>query len=454
MSATPKPTSTPSTQWRHAKHGLGLWLTIIVICVASLVCTYLLFVEPPPPRGIVMATGGKTGAYYHFAQRYAEELKKEGVQLEVRETAGSIENLALLKDDNSGVSLAIVQSGVADAKDGERCRALGSLFREPLWVFYRAAKPIGRLSELAGKRLGVGPAGSGTYAVAMRLLAANGLADMQSSEGTHQVVLVKDNVVAAAKALQKGDLDAAFFVAALEADYVKDLLHDDSVRLLSFEQQQAYHRRFRYLSPVTLPAGLVNLNQNLPEHDIALLAPTAMLVARNDFHPALVPLLLTVATRIHGNGDELSNPGEFPSTSFTDLPVSEDARHFYKSGPPVLQRMLPFWPASLAERAKVMLIPLIMLLMPLMRAAPPLVRWRMRRKVYLWYSVLREVDEKLARGLPADQIDTELARLDDVDRQVAHIDVPLSYMQEFYHLRFHLTLLRQKLTDMRTRQPR
>src|SRR5262249_8956318 len=157
--------ATPPTQWRHAKHGLGLWLTIVGFCVVTLVCTYLLFVEPPPPRGIVIATGGKSGAYYHFAQRYAEELKKEGVNLDVRATAGSVEHLALLKDDNSGISLAIVQSGVADAKDGERCRALGSLYREPLWIFYRAPKPIGRLSELAGKRLGVGPPGSGTYAV-------------------------------------------------------------------------------------------------------------------------------------------------------------------------------------------------------------------------------------------------------------------------------------------------
>jgi uncharacterized protein len=263
---------------------------------------------------------------------------------------------------------------------------------------------------------------------------------------------MKDNVAASAEALRKGDLDAAFVVAAPEAEYVKILLHDDGVRLLSFDQQEAYHRKFRYLSSVTLPMGLINLDRNLPAHDVALLAPTAMLVARKDLHPALVPLLLTIATRVHRSGDELSYPGEFPSASFTDFPVSEEARHFYKSGPPVLQRFLPFWPASLVERAKIMVIPLVMLLMPLMRLAPPLVRWRIRRKVYLWYSALRVIDEKLVAGLSGAQIDSELARLDDIERQVTQVDVPLGYMKEFYHLRSHLTMLQENLKNARARQ--
>ena len=181
------------------------------------------------------------------------------------------------------------------------------------------------------------------------------------------------------------------------------------MNLLNFDQHEAYHRRFRFLAPVTVPAGMVNLGQNIPGQDVALLAPTAMLVVRKDFHPALVPLLLTTATRIHGKGDELSDPGEFPSESYCDFPVSEDAKHFYKSGQPVLQRLLPFWVASLVDRAKVMLIPLVMLMMPLLRAAPPLMRWRTRRKIYLWYSDLREIDQRLVAGLSGPELDQELA---------------------------------------------
>jgi hypothetical protein len=378
-------------------------------------------------------------------------LQKEGLSVEVRETAGTVENLRLLGQEDSGVAVAIVQGGVASPEEVQQLYALGSLYREPLWVFYRGDKRLERLSQLAGKRIGVGPMGSGTYAIAMRLLAVNGLIDSKSSQGTGRTVLVQENVAAAAKALQNGELDAAFFVAAFEADYIQGLLNDSRVNLMSFEQHEAYHRRFRFLSSVTVPVGMVNLGQNVPVRDVALLAPTAMLAVRKDFHPALIPLLLTTATRIHGKGDELSDPGEFPSASYCDFPVSEDAKRFYRSGQPVLQRLLPFWLASLADRAKVMLIPLVMLMMPLLRAAPPLMRWRTRRKIYLWYSDLRDIDQRLLAGLSGPELDQELARLQEIEHQVAYVDVPLSYMEEFYHLRLHLGMLQQHLAELRAR---
>jgi uncharacterized protein len=436
---------------RRAKRALTVWVSIFGFCFAALIATYMLFVEPPPPRKIVIATGAQNGAYFRFAQKYADELRKDGLSVLVRETAGSVENLRLLGQVDSGVAVAIVQSGVASPEDVQHFSALGSMYREPLWVFYRGGERLDRLSQLEGKRIGVGPSGSGTYAIAKQLLAVNGLVESKSSKENSRAVLVEENVAAAAKALQKGELDAAFFVAAFEADYIQGLLNDPNLNLLSFDQNEAYHRRFRFLSPVTVPAGLVNLGQNIPAHNVALLAPTAMLVVRKDFHPALVPLLLTTATRIHGKGDELSDPGEFPAELYCDFPVSEDAKRYYKSGQPVLQRLLPFWVASLVDRAKVMLIPLVMLMMPLVRAAPPLMRWRTRRKIYLWYSDLREIDQRLDAGLSGPELDLELARLKGIEHQVAHVDVPLSYMEEFYHLRLHLGMLQQHLTELRTR---
>jgi uncharacterized protein len=434
---------------RHGKRALAVWVWIVGFCLAALIATYVMFVEPPPPRKIVIASGGQKGAYFRFAQKYAQGLQKDGLSVEVRETAGSVENLHLLGQESSGVAVAIVQSGVASPDEAEQFYALGSLYREPLWVFYRGDQRLERLSQLAGKRIGVGPAGSGTYAIAMRLLSVNGLSESKSSNGSAQANFVREDVAAAAAALQKGDLDAAFFVAAIEADYIQSLLNNSGVKLLNFGQHEAYRRQFRFLSPVTVPAGLVNLGQNLPGQDVALLAPTAMLVVRKDFHPALIPLLLTTATRLHGKGDELSDPGEFPSASYCDFPVSEDAMRFYKSGQPVLQRILPFWLASLADRAKVMLIPLVMLMMPLLRAAPPLLRWRTRRKIYRWYSDLRDIDQRLVAGLSGPELDQELARLTEIEHQVAYVDVPLSYMEEFYHLRLHLGMLQQHLLQLR-----
>jgi TRAP transporter TAXI family solute receptor len=441
---------TPSGPRGRGRHALSAWVGIIGFCLAALVGTYLLFVEPPPPHRIVIASGGRNGAYFRYAQKYAEELRKEGLSVEVRETAGSVENLQLLGRDDSGVAVAIVQGGVATPEEVGHFYALGSLYREPLWVFYRGDRRLERPSQLAGKRIGTGPPGSGTHAIATQVLKANGLIEPEPPREGVRTVLVQEDVAAAARALQKGELDAAFIVAAFEADYIQSLLSDGSVRLMSFGQQEAYHRRFRFLAPVTLPAGIVHLGRNLPGEDIALLAPTAMLVVRKDFHPALVPLLLSAATRIHGKGDEVSNPGEFPSGSYCDFVVSEDARHFYRSGQPVLQRLLPFWLASLVDRTKVMLIPLVMLMMPLLRTAPPLIRWRTRRRIYLWYSDLRAIDQRLVTGLSGPELDQELARLKDIERKVAHVDVPLSYMEEFYHLRLHLAML-QHLIELRAR---
>jgi uncharacterized protein len=444
-------TVTSPQRRRQGKRTLMVWVWLLGFCLAALIATYMLFVEPPPPHKIVIASGGQNGAYFRYAQKYAEDLKKEGLSVEVRETAGSVENLHLLEEKDSGVAVAIVQSGVATSDEVKRFEALGSMYHEPLWVFYRGDKRVDRLAELAGKRVGVGPAGSGTYAVARQLLAVNGLIDSQLSKIESNAVLVEEAVAAAATALQNGSLDAAFFVAAFEAEYIQRLLTDRSVKLLSFDQHEAYHRRFRFLAPVTLPTGMVNLGRNIPDHDVSLLAPTAMLVVRKDFHPALVPLLLMTATRVHGRGDELSQPGEFPAESFCDFPVSEDAKRFYKSGQPVLQRLLPFWLASLVDRAKVMLIPVIMLMMPLMRVAPPLMRWRTRRKIYLWYSDLRDIDQRLVAGLSGPELDQESERLKTIEHQVAHVDVPLSYMEEFYHLRLHLGMLQQHLAALRER---
>jgi TRAP transporter TAXI family solute receptor len=433
----------------RGKHALVVWSAIMGIVLTALGGTYMLFVEAPPPRRIIIAAGPKNGAYYRFADAYARELQQDGLTVDVRETAGSVENLQLLNDEGAGVTVAMVQSGVAGVEDRDRYHALASLYREPLWVFHRRAVPLERISQLAGRRIGVGPPGSGTHAIAMQLLAANEVGESDGSVKGVRTVVVKESVTSAARALLQGELDAAFFVAAFDADYIQQLLKDDRVRLMSFGQHLAYHRRFRFLSEVTLPAGLVSLGHNLPACDVPLIAPTAMLVTRKNVHPALVPLFLTAATRIHSKGDALSGPGEFPSAAYTDFALSEDAEHFFKSGPPMLQRLLPFWVASLVDRLKVMLIPLVMLLMPLLRAAPPLVRWRTRRKIYLWYSALRQIDQKLTAGLSGPGLDIELERLRDLEHQVSCVEVPLSYADDLYHLRLHLRMVEETLRNRR-----
>jgi TRAP transporter TAXI family solute receptor len=420
-----------------------VWAVSIGVCLLVFTGTYFLFVEKPPPRHIVIATGAADGAYYRFAQQYGDLLKKDGVTLEVRATKGTVENLRLLTDDSSGVGAAIVQSGVADGDTAAKLTALGSLYREPLWIFYRAKTPVKLVSQLAGKRLAIGPPGSGTRVTALVVLEANGITpESAKKDGTKLLDLTG---TPAEVALRKGDIDAAFFVASVEAPYVRDLMATNGVHLLSMAQHEAYQRRYRYFSEVKVPAGLIDLGKNLPDRDTELVGPNAVLVVRKDFHPDLVWLLLAAAGKVHGQGTLLAQPGAFPSGSGTGLTVHEDAAAFYKSGPPLLHRFLPFGTASLVDRMKVMLIPLVMLLMPLFRLTPPLVRWRTRRKIYRWYGLLRDIDAKLIAGASVAELRHELARLRAIEDQVAAVDVPLSYMGEFHDMRFHLSMVRTKL---------
>ena len=431
---SPEASKSPSSFWT--------WIAVLGVCLAGLLATFVLFVEAPPPSHIVIATGREDGAYYRFAQQYAALLKKAGITLEVRATKGSVENLSLLLDEDSDVSVALVQSGIADQAASSSLQALGSLYREPLWVFYRGTEEIDRLIQLKGKRLAVGPEGSGTRSIALQLLKAN---DIDASEAQLFDLAGRE----AAEALTNHQIDAAFFVAGVDAAYIQQLLKEPEVRLVELAQAEAYARRFRFLSTLTIPAGgLLDLKDNLPAKNTTLIAPTAMLVTRKTLHPALISLLLNVATKVHSDGDVLTNPGEFPSASFTDLPLSEDAAHYFRFGPPVLQRVLPFWLASLVDRLKIMIIPLIMVMMPLLRAAPPLVRWRTRRKIYLWYTQLRQIDQKAIQGMSIAEAQKSLETLNVLEQQVAHVGVPLSYMEEYYNLRLHLNLVRTRVTTI------
>jgi len=240
-----------------------------------------------------------------------------------------------------------------------------------------------------------------------------------------------------------------FFVAAIDSPYIRTLLIGDQIQLVSLAQQDAYLKRFQYLAKVDLPAGVIDLGKNIPAQNVALVAPTAMLVVRNDLHPALKSVLLVAAAEVHDQGDLISKPGEFPSPDFIDLPLCAEAKVYYKSGPPIMQRILPFWLASPADRLKVMIIPMLIVLMPLLRTAPALVRRFVRRKVYRWYPVLRAIDKKLAIGMKPQEVQESLAKLRDVERQIlAHVDVPTSYMEGFYNLEAHIQMLQQKLEKL------
>ena len=423
----------------------------IALAAALLFGAYY-FLKPTPPKRVVLATGSDQGAYAAFGKRYQEELKRFGIEVVLRPSAGSRENLRLLQNAKEDVQIAFVQGGASETRrasaEGEEEKlplmSLGSMFYEPVWVFYRedAAKKLKRdgvltdFSQLKGMRVNAGARGSGSPGIVNRMLRANRMdrEDIQRSNLELTPAVVE---------LLAGKLDALAMVSAPESPLVQMLLQTPGVRLLEIEQAEAYARRYRYLNPVVLPRGVVDLPRNVPPRDLPMVATTCSLVAREDLHPALVQLFVQAAGRIHSAGGWISKTGQFPTQLNTEFALARDAERYYRTGPPALQRYLPFWLANLVDRMWVALFSIIALLIPLARVVPPLYQYRIRKRIYKWYRDLRQIEDALTEK-DADRTKL-LAELDDLDVKVERVAVPLAYADELYALRGAIGLVRKRL---------
>ncbi len=415
------------------------WWIILIVGVGFVVAYQ--FVQPAPPKKISISTGGDSGAYYHYAMRYATILARNGVTLEVKTSAGSLENLERLK--NGDVEVGFVQGGVVTPKEDQDppnesgLLSLGSLFYEPVWVFYRDDRRLERLSDLRGKRLAIGQEGSGVRQLAQQLLSANEIPINNK--------LLSLSGLQAAEALQQGRIDAAFIIAAETASVVQVLVRSPGIKVMSFAQAGAYQRRFPFLTKLTFPQGVADLVRNYPPEDIKLLASTANLIVRDDLHPALQSLLLQAASEVHGQSGFFQDVGEFPSYKDRLLPLSPEAGRYFKSGAPFLQRYLPFWLAVLIDRLIVLLIPIIALLIPLLRIAPAIYNWRVRSKIFRSYGELKFLEDDLGHRFDPAKVADYRTRLDALDEDAAQLSVPLAFTDLVYTLREHVNLVRRIL---------
>ena len=418
----------------------------VLLALVLLAGAYWLL-DPEPPRRVVMATGTQRGAYAEFGTIYAKLLAREGITVELRNTQGTLENLALLRDPKSGVDLAFVQDGVEPPRVSDDAlnadlMSLGSLFYEPVWLFYREdsarrllkSPTLANLSQLQGWRINSGTDGSGVRVLMNQLLEANDL-------DPKTMTLLKEDTTPAVVAFLEGRSDAIVFVSAPESLMVQMLLRTPGVGLANFVHAEAYARRFSFLSRVVLPRGVVDMAKDLPPHNVQLVAPTAMLVARDGIHPALVQLLVQAAVQVHGGSGWFQHKGEFPNTRNSSIPVSAEATRFYRDGLPWLRRYLPFWLANLVDRMGVALISIIAVLLPLSRVVPPLYTFRIRSRVFRWYGRLRTLEAAVGKR-PAHELRDEL---DAIENRLERIHVPLSYTDELYALRSHIDMVRSRL---------
>ena len=416
---------------------------LALLAVGLLAAAYW-WLNPTPPRYVVLATGAEQSAYAEFGQRYQKALAAQGIEVRLLPSEGSLANLQLLREGRA--DLAFVQGGTAvlEAEDHEQLRSLGSLFVEPLWLFYRTqavrrSTPAGRLDalpQLRGLRVNVGTEGSGVPILMDKLLDAN---HMQASD----LRLSRLEQTPATVAFLDGKIDVLVFASAPESPMVQMLLQTPGVRLMDFPQNEAYGRRFPFLTPVTLPRGVVDLAGNVPANDVRLVASTTSLLTRADTHPALLQLFAQHAQTLHSGAGWFNRAREFPSTRHSELEIAPEADRAINEPVPLLQRYLPFWLANLIQRMWLVLGILIAVMLPLSRIVPPLYQLRVRSRVFRWYGRLREIENDMTSGhVPT----TDLAlALDALEAQVLKVSVPLAYADELYALRNHIQMVRGRL---------
>jgi len=423
------------------------WRDLLVIGLPVLVIATLAawlavkFVRPAPPDAIYLIGGQEGSSYRNNAERYKKIIEHSGVKVEIIPSQGSLDNLRLLKDRTFRADAAFVQGGLAEGQDITGLVSLGSVFVQPIIVFYRSAAPLDRVTQLRGKRLAVGGEGSGTRSLALALLKASDALEAPTE-------LLDYGGEAAADALLNGKVDAAFLMGdSATPRVIVDLMKKPGIRVMNFSQAESYARRFRYLSELSLPEGAADLAKNIPPARVSLVGPTVELVARDNLHPALSDLLISAAREVHGPAGMFRKAGEFPAATERDYPLSADALRYYKSGTPFLYSRLPFWLASLTDRLLVVLVPLVVVLIPLTRIVPPLYRWRVRSRIYRWYGRLIAIERDMMMHPEPGERERILGRLDEVENAVNGIRTPLSFADQLYVLRQHIGWVRQRLVE-------
>lgn len=433
--------------------GLSRTATIGVMLFAILVVAagVFWFVFSAPPRTIIITAGPAGSSLERTAERYRDILARSGVTLQILPSQGSVQNRQRLESPGFKVDIGFVQAGETNTPGGTRLFSLGSIAYEPLLIFYRGATPANLLSDFAGKRLAIGPPGSGTRTLALTLLETNGIAAPTHPE-TNRIPAAGETVFLdlgaedASKALLDGRADAVFLMGdSASAVVMRTLLRTPGIQMFDFVQADAYARKFGYLNKLLLPRGSIDFGRDMPPHDVDLIGPTVDLVARSSLHPALSDLLLEAAHEVNGRATLLQRQNEFPAPLEHGFAISPEATRYYKSGKSLLYRSLPFWLASLVNRVLVAFVPMMLVLIPGLKLIPTAYKWRIRLRLYRWYRNLLRLEREGFGEIPAEKREELHQRLAHIEHSVNQMRVPASFADQFYALRGYIAFVRNRL---------
>ena len=398
------------------------------------------FIQPSPKKEITIATGSKTGNYYKTALEYKRVLEKEKVKVNIITSAGSIENIELLKQKKADI--AFLQNGTISNEEAEGITSLASIYYEPLWVFYRnEGYSIDYIIQLITKKISIGKQGSGTRHLSLSILKDNGITNENSTILDYESSHAKDELI-------KGNIDAMFVVSSHDSKIVKELLEDPKINVLSFKRAKAYSRKYTFLETLDLYEGTLDLYKNLPDENISLLTTTANLVINEGFSDELTRLFLKKVKEVHNKKDLFASQGEFPNTENMVLELNEEAKRYFQNGDTWLEKIFPFWIASNIDRLKLLIIPLLTLLFPLFKGFFPLYNWSMRSKIYRWYDEIRKIDNEI-ETLSPEKLKEELEKIEKLRIEISkETKVPLSFMGEYYNLQLHIDHVKYRLEKL------
>lgn len=419
-------------------------LTVLLISGILFVTAIIFFIRSAPPSKLTITAGPVGSIYFNIAEKYATALRKNGIVVRILPSNGSYENLKRISDPKSHVDLALAQSGSEDeAIDKEHLVSLGSLSYQPIFFFYRGAT-VERLAEMKGKMIAIGHEGSGSRKLALKLLRMNGIED-----GSKFIHL---DVESARKALLDRKIDGAFLMGEdASVKVIRDLLYEDDIHLMNWKNAAAYVRKIDLLHLIELPEGVIDFEKNIPRQNTKLLGPAVELIATDRLHPALSDVILTAATEIHSSGGVFKKRGEFPLAVENQIPLSDDAVRFYKSGKSFLYRYLPFWLASLLNRILVSFVPMLIVLIPAVRSVPMVFRWLGQMKIRRRYRALLKLEARFKNEKDPEKLKDLNDQFEHIERDVRDMKVRPIFADQFYALRSHIDYVR-KLMSVRSGQ--
>jgi len=272
---------------------------------------------------VVFLSGDDRGNYYAVVQKMADEAKRHRGRIDNVSTAGSIENIAKLAaaKGSCDVQFALVQDGLL-WPPGDGLELIGRLPRsESLALVSRNADQIKNVLDLRGKRIGIGPVGSGTEYVARVLMTQ--LAGLDIKVSTHPLVEQLAKV-------ESGELDLAAMVIDTDAQLLVEGVRDRNLQIVDMPDAEALANRLPFARTGRIEAGHYDPIRQLPSMDKRIIQIDTLVVGNGCARDSATQGIITTLANVFPDFVRVNRE----RTNVTGLRLASAARSYYNDGGP------------------------------------------------------------------------------------------------------------------------